>query len=345
MAEGTHFWIGASTAGALGSAARGVRPLYVAPDGSAELGEPADVGPNPMFLDWSDEVGALAIVHEQADGLVSAWALADGELRALDGPGRAAGDPCHLTVGPDGQWLFVANYSGARLTAHFLGQEGAGDAAITVEYTGSGPNAERQSAPHPHQAVVDAARGTLLVPDLGADRIHVHPLDAVPTSLAAHRDIVIHAGAGPRHLVVSGRYAITANELDRTASIVDLVRGEELGWVPIGTDVAPRGLGCSAIRLTRTGVVLVGDRDADAVRALRFTADDGEPRLEPVATVATGGRHPRDLQLTHDERFLLVADQGSDSIALVALDARGVPTGVHDTIATEAPACVMRMPD
>ena len=49
-AETTRFWVGASTLGALGSPARGIRPLDVAADGSTTLGEPVDVGPNPMYL-------------------------------------------------------------------------------------------------------------------------------------------------------------------------------------------------------------------------------------------------------------------------------------------------------
>ena len=74
--------------------------------------------------------------------------------------------------------------------------------------------------------------------------------------------------------------------------------------------------------------MLIGDRDADALVALRF---DAEARtLEHVASVPTGGRHPRDLHLTHDERFALVADQGSDSIAVVALDGRRADGGRVD---------------
>jgi 6-phosphogluconolactonase len=85
----------------------------------------------------------------------------------------------------------------------------------------------------------------------------------------------------------------------------------------------------------------VGDRDANALVALRLGVD--ARTLEHVISVSTGGRHPRDLQLTHDERFVLVADQASDSIAIVRLD-RGVPTEVIGTVATPAPACLARVP-
>jgi 6-phosphogluconolactonase len=340
----TRFWVGGSTLGELGSPTRGIRPLDVDPEGAARIGDPVDVGPNPMFLAVSPANGVLGIVHELAEGVVSTWTI-EGDAVAQFGPrgGTGAADPCHLAFADSGNLIFAANYSGSRLSVHPVGPDVAADAALVVDFTGTGPNASRQQAPHPHQAVIDEPRGRLLVPDLGADRVRVLGIAGLPEAIDhdATDDIVLHAGAGPRHLVVAGDVAITANELDRTASILDLVEGREVAWSSIGDDVEPRGLGCSAIRLTRAGVVLIGDRDADALRALRF---DAEARtLELVATVPTGGRHPRDLELTHDERFVLVADQGSDSIAVIELES-GMPIGVVATVETPAPACLARMP-
>lgn len=340
----TRFWVGASTLGALGSPARGIRPLDIDRDGRATLGDPVDVGPNPMFLAVSPATGVLGVAHELPGGLVSTWTI-EGDTVAPFGRSGATGaaDPCHLAFAESGDLLFAANYSGGRLSVHPVGPDVAADAALAVDFTGTGPNAARQQSPHPHQAVVDSARGRLLVPDLGTDRVRVLALDTIPTALEHDdaTDIVLHAGAGPRHLVITGDLAVTANELDRTASVLDLVEGREVAWFPIGDDVANRGLGCSAIRLTRGGIVLIGDRDADAVRAFSF--DAVARSLEPVATVPTGGSHPRDLELTHDERFALVADQESDSIAVIALDG-GVPTRAVATLETPAPACLARMP-
>lgn len=343
-ADRTRFWVGASTLGALGSPARGIRPLEIDGDGRATIGDAVDVGPNPMFLAVSPATGVLGVVHELADGLVSTWTIEGDTVAPFGRPGATgAADPCHLAFAESGDLLFAANYSGSRLSVHPVGPDVAADAALTVDFSGTGPDASRQQAPHPHQAVIDSARGRLLVPDLGADRVRVLDLAGLPAALDhdAAADIVLHAGAGPRHLVVAGDVAITANELDRTASILDLVEGREVDWFPIGDDVEPRGLGCSALRLTRTGTVLIGDRDADALRALRF--DAASRTLELVATMPTGGGHPRDLELTHDERFVLVADQGSDSIAVIALDG-GIPTEVVATLGTPAPACLARMP-
>ena len=343
-ADTTRFWVGASTVGALGSAARGIRPLDVAADGAASLGDQVDVGPNPMYLAVSEATGVLGIVHESTDGQVSTWTIEGDALRPFGLAGATdAADPCHLAFDESGTWLFAANYSGWRLTAHQVAPDVAADAAHSIAFTGSGPNRERQASPHAHQAVVDAARGRLLVTDLGADRVRTIGLDGLPASLRhdADADIGIHAGAGPRHLVIEGDLAIVANELDRTASIVDLVDGREVAWFPVDERIEARGLGLSAIRSTRSGTVLVGDRDGDAIVAMRLDAD--RRTLEHVASVPTGGRHPRDLHVTHDERFALVADQGSDSIAVVALQ-DGVPTAVVATLATPAPACLARIP-
>ncbi|MDR6906887.1 6-phosphogluconolactonase [Agromyces sp. 3263] len=343
-AEATRFWVGASTLGALGSAARGIRPLDIAADGTVTLGDVVEVGPNPMYLAVSAATGVLGIVHELADGLVSTWTVEGDELRAFGEPGRTgAADPCHLAFDESGDWIFAANYSGGRLTAHPSAPDAAADAVHAVPFSGSGPNPERQTAPHAHQAVVDSARDRLLVADLGSDRIRVLALDALPEALRhdESRDLEIHAGAGPRHLVIAGDLAVVANELDRTASVLDLQGGRELAWFDVDDRVAPRGLGLSAIRLTRAGTVLIGDRDADALVAMRFDRD--ARTLERLASVPTGGRHPRDLHVSHDERFALVADQASDSIAVIALD-EGVPTEVRATLQTPAPACLARLP-
>lgn len=338
--EPTVFWVGASTTGGLGSPASGVRRLEVDAQGGWQLDEPIAVGANPMFLALRGEL--LAIAHELAPGGVSAWSVqADGRgLAPLAELGPADGDPCHLAISPEGAWALAANYSGGSVTSHPIGGPRPAGTVARAAFAGSGPDAQRQESSHLHQIVFDGT--TALGPDLGADRIRLLELDEASGALLEAGEIAVHAGAGPRHLVVSGRLALVANELDRTISVLDLDARAELGWSPVDEGVTPRALGVSAIRLTRGGVVLVGDRDADALAGLRF--DRATRTLEHVASVTTGGIHPRDLELTHDERFALVADQGSDSIAIVALDAEGVPQELVDTVPTPAPACLARAP-
>ncbi|QAY73327.1 hypothetical protein ET445_08195 [Agromyces protaetiae] len=337
-----RFWIGASTAGVLGSAAAGIRPFEIAYNGDHWIGDPVDVGENPMFLAHRGD-GLVAIVHELADGELTLHRI-DGEtVTAVGEPVAIGADPCHVDFTADGRAALAANYSGGSLAVRTVRDGGFGDADVhTVVFAGRGPRDDRQLSPHAHQVVVDADRDRVLVVDLGADRVRVVHLDAdgVPTHSDDDDEIVIHAGAGPRHLAISGEYAVVANELDRTLSVIDLELDEEIDVVPLGEGVEPRGFGASAIRITSGGIVLTGDRDLDGVQAHRLDPETGT--LEHVGLVVTGGVHPRDLELTTDELHLLVADQGSDSIAIVSLDAEGAPVSVVATVSTPAPACIMR---
>ena len=127
----TRFWVGASMKGELGSVARGIRPLDVAADGSATLGEPVDVGANPMFLAVSAATGVLAVAHELTEGHVSTWTLEGDGVRAFGLPGATdAADPCHVAFDESGTWVFAANYGSGRLTAHPAGPDVAASAAF-----------------------------------------------------------------------------------------------------------------------------------------------------------------------------------------------------------------------
>jgi 6-phosphogluconolactonase len=338
MAGTTRFWVGASTAGELGSAARGIRSLEVDAAGAAVLGEPIDVGSNPMFLARHGG-DLLAVAHELDDGQVSTWRVAGDSVQPIAPPSTTgSAGPCHVAFDAEGTRVFAANYVGGRLSVH---DAATGALLAAFDFAGNGPRADRQESPHAHQAVLDPARKRLLVNDLGSDRVRV--IRFTVTGAPSHDpgdDIIIHPGAGPRHLVIADDLAIVANELDRTASLIDLTTGEELSSTPVGPDVAPRGLGLSAIRLTRAGTVLIGDRDLDGVQVLGV--DASRRTLERVGELPTGGEHPRDFELTADERFLVVADQASDSIAIVELDDAGVPQRVVTTVETPAPACIAR---
>ena len=182
QAETTRFWVGASTVGALGSAARGIRPLDIAADGAALFGDAGRRRPEP---DVPRRLRRDRRARHRARARPTGRSRPGRSRATHSGPSALAGatdaaDPCHLAFDESGAWLFAANYTGGRLTAHQVAPDVAADAAHSVAFTGSGPNRERQASPHAHQAVVDAARGRLLVADLGADRVRVIGLDGLP---------------------------------------------------------------------------------------------------------------------------------------------------------------------
>ena len=78
----------------------------------------------------------------------------------------------------------------------------------------------------------------------------------------------------------------------------------------------------------------VKDRRAGAVSTLRIDPQTGKAEKINEITVPNGG--PCYISLTADEGFLLVANYGGGSVAVVRLDAGGVPEAVTDTIIFKA---------
>jgi 6-phosphogluconolactonase (cycloisomerase 2 family) len=68
----------------------------------------------------------------------------------------------------------------------------------TFSISSPGPN-ERQDRPHPHQTLLDPTGKFLLVPDLGADAIHIFAINATSGQLTACPDAKTAPGDGPRH--------------------------------------------------------------------------------------------------------------------------------------------------
>ncbi len=64
-----------------------------------------------------------------------------------------------------------------------------------------GPDASRQEAPHPHQAILDPTGGFILVPDLGADLVRVFVVEQDEhLGLTEIEPLVATPGSGPRHI-------------------------------------------------------------------------------------------------------------------------------------------------
>lgn len=88
-------------------------------------------------------------------------------------------------------------------TVPYLPGSTATDRCKSIEFSGTGPNKDRQEASHPHQIVFAPELGEVLVPDLGADKTWRLKKNAgglwAPVGYVEYEP-----GSGPRHLVYSG---------------------------------------------------------------------------------------------------------------------------------------------
>ena len=135
----------------------------------------AEAGPNPSFLALHPNSRVLYAVNERDQGAVRAFTIerATGALTLLNEQPSQGGAPCYVSVDRSGRALLVANYGGGNVALLPVETNGALASAHVVQHTGTGPNAERQEAPHAHCIIPDPSNRFALAADLGADRVFV----------------------------------------------------------------------------------------------------------------------------------------------------------------------------
>ena len=316
-----------------------------------------DAGANPSFLAIHPNGRVLYAVNEleqykgKPTGAVSAFAIAGdtGALTRRDEQLSEGGAPCFVSVDRRGRVVLVANYVGGSVALLPIRAYGAlAPATQVVQHKGSGPNAERQGAPHAHCIVPDPSNRFVLAADLGADRIFVYRLDLEKKSLhhVEGGDAVMRSGAGPRHIAFHPKLPLVfvANELDSTVAALrfDAERGAlspvetrstlPVGWTgtnyPADIHIAPSG---------RT--LYVSNRGHNSIAAFSVADSTGALALEQV--ISTDGDWPRNFTLDPTGRWLLVANQRSNSIVVFERDQKsGRLTPTQQRIAVPSPVCL-----
>ena len=317
-----------------------------------------DAGPNPSFLAIDPNGRVLYAVNEleqyngRPTGAVSAFAIerASGALTRLNEQPSEGGAPCFVSVDRSGRALLVANYAGGSVALLPIEANGALAPAQVVQHTGTGPNAERQEAPHAHCILPDPSNRFALAADLGADRVFVYRLDLEGKSLrhVEGGDAVMRPGAGPRHVAFHPTLPLVfvANELDSTVatlrfdagrgalSLVDTRSTIPAGWT--GTNYP------ADIHVAANGRTLyVSNRGHNSIAVFSVAESTGALALEQV--VSTEGDWPRNFSLDPTGRWLLVANQRSGSVVVFGRDpdtGRLTPTRPPQRLALPSPVCL-----
>jgi len=298
---------------------------------------------SPSFLALNADGRRLYAVSEAGGGSVVGYAVADdGALSELNRQ-ACAGGPCHLLVAPGGKAVIAANYGAGSVACLGLDADGRLRPAQVIQHTGSGAKPKRQAGPHAHGVAV--LGDTILVADLGIDRLVAYRL--TDATLAAHgAGITTAPGAGPRHIAVSadGKRVYVVNELDNTVA----------AWTWDATSSTPTPLGTAPtlpasftgsnstaeIALSPDGRFLyASNRGHDSIAVLRLDAD-GRP--QPAGHIPSGGKSPRSFALSPDGAWLVSANQDSDNVVVMRRDATtGLATPVGQPLTVPKPVCVL----
>ncbi|MEO8735740.1 MAG: lactonase family protein [Edaphobacter sp.] len=294
--------------------------------------------PNPTFMAFAPGGNRLFAVSEvehfagKNGGGVTGLTLdrSNASLKAINGVATGGGGTCHVAVDHTGKCVFVANYTGGSAASFRVSDDGQLSEAVSFfQYTGHSVNPKRQQQPHAHRVTVSPDNRFLMVNDLGLDEIHIYKLDAktavlTPNDPPAWKSA---AGAGPRALRFhpNGKWAYCVTEMTSTVDVLrwDASRGT-LELVQT-VELLPEGYkgetgGCDIVFDRKGRFAYVANRIDDFMASLTVSETDG--KLTMLARSSCGGKTPRHLALSPNERWLLIANQDSDNIAVFARDVK-----------------------
>ncbi len=294
---------------------------------------------SPSYLIKHPSEPWLYAVSESSPGSVSAISYDDGGAHLINTVASDGDGGCHLCFDHSGEFVVVAHYASGSIASFGIEDNGAlSDRISLLEFSGSGPDPDRQDRAHAHQVV--SVGESIMVPDLGSDAIHLVSIDDDGELTPAGESIQLPAGLGPRHLVLSGRHLVVTCELSATLWISAL----DAGLSAEGTTVLTSTASVSD-RIYPSGIGILGDQIVVANRGTNtisaFTLDAyGTPH--PFIETDCGGQWPRDLSV-HDGRLWL-ANQVSDNVCVFDPPAgsnRPEDWTVSQQIAAPSPACVV----
>jgi len=313
---------------------------------------------NPTFLALSPRRDLVFVANEldqhdgKASGAVSSYTLdrKNARLIKINEVASLGGATCHVAVDHTGRSVFAANYSGGSAASFSVSDDGHLSPAVSFEqYTGHGPDPDRQQAPHAHRVTVSPDNRFLLVNDLGLDEIHIYRLDADTAKLTPNDPPAWKSapGAGPRALLFhpSGRWAYCVTEMASTVDVLhwDRKRGtletmQMLSLKPEGYQGVTGG--CDIVFDRHAHFAYVADRFDDIIVTFAVSPSDG--KLTLLQRTSCGGKIPRHLALDPSGRWLLVANQVSDNIAILARDPRsGQLTPSAKSFPLSKPQCLV----
>lgn len=251
----------------------------------------------------------------------------------------------HIAVSPDRRFVYCANYHDGSVTEVALREDGSLDrVAKTIRHEGSGPNAERQGAAHPHCVLFSPDEAFLCVADLGADALFLYPYEpGAGIREDGRKKIPSAPGEGPRHLLFdkAGTTAYVSNELGNSVAAYTYSEGSmtRLGaWSSLPEDCAVPSK-CGAIRMTPDGSrVLVSNRGADSIAVFVVLAPD---KLKLQETFSCCGSQPRDFNFLPDATMIASANEASNTVSLFHRAGGAIEPAAERIAGLPRPLCIL----
>ena len=313
---------------------------------------------NPSFVAIHPNHKFLYSVSETDKGRIVAFSIdaKTGLLTQLNSQPAGGAGPCHLVVDKMGKAVLAANYSSGSCTSIPINADGSLAKPSSVhQHDGKSINPGNQQGPHAHSFNLDKANKFAFCADLGIDKIMVYRFDADTGKLTPHDPpaFVTPPGTGPRHFAFhpDGKKAYINGEINMTLIACDydaekgvLTKKQIISTLP-KEEKRKNGSTAEVVVHPSGKFVYVSNRDPYHSIAI-FSIDQKTGELNAISHESRGVRQPRNFAIEPTGQFLLVANQGSNSVISFRIDQKTgelTPTGSRVEVGN-GPCCVRFMP-
>lgn len=273
-----------------------------------------------------------------------------GALKLLNRQETRGGAPCNIALSPDGKMVVTANYVGGNISVSPVKADGTLlPASQVIPFKGKSVVAERQDTPHLHCVQFSPDGKYLFATDLGTDKIYRLETNTSgkgnllrEESLTAFK---VKDGSGPRHFVMhpSGKYMYLINELSGTVIVFSYGNGN-LNEVQAVVADDHGAQGSADITITSDGKYLYASNRLKGDGVAIFSVNPRDGKLTRVGYQPTG-IHPRNMALSPNGKYLLVANRDSNSVEVYEIiQETGLLTNIHKDIRIDKPVCILFIP-
>lgn len=283
---------------------------------------------NPSFVIANQAKTQVFSAEDTQNGKLRSFAFNQHEpqLTLLDIVDSVGEHPCYLALDHSERFLAAANYISGNFSVYEISNKGGLHFRQSVQHQGSSINKVRQSHAHVHSIVFHPNKKQILVADLGTDKIHIYDVDfsnTTPITEANPAYFKVAAGSGPRHMVVhpNGKVLYLVHELMGEIGVYFYENGKitHVSTHSLTVSKHKDHVQAAEIRLSHDGKFIYVSNRGNANNLSVFKIElNGDLNL--IQQISTGGRTPRNFNLSLDGRFLLVANQDSDEIRVFERD-------------------------
>lgn len=297
---------------------------------------------NPSFVRLNHAKTHLYAVSEVDEGEVVSYKI-DYENKQLIELNRqpTKGGPCFIEIDEKDKFIFTANYGGGSFIVHPLLEDGQiGPHSHFLDY---GTEAERKGlTSHAHAIKGVPNTNAFVGTDLGLDKLYVYKLDENNGKLETKAELSTKEGAGPRHLDFHEKLQVmyVLNQDNSTLLVYKYDKiGENFTFLEEHPTILEEFTGtnyCADIHITDE-FVYVSNRGHHSVTSYKILEDG---RLEPVATVTSGGEWPRGFAIVPNEQHVLVANEHTDDIKVTRITNDGSIEHTNNEIYMQKPVWI-----